>query len=38
MYMINNDFAHLRAFFKKFYDLFEPKIKRPFFGMNPNYS
>ena len=36
--MLHNDFAHLRPFFKKFYSLFEPKVKRPFYGMNPNYN
>lgn len=38
MYLLNNDFAHLKPFYKKFYSLFEPELKRPFCGMNPNIS
>jgi hypothetical protein len=37
-YLLHNDFAHLKPFFKKFYSLFEPQVKRPFHGMNPNIS
>jgi len=37
-YLLHNDFPHLKPFFKKFYSLFEPQIKRPFHGMNPSIS
>lgn len=37
-YLLNNDFAHLKPFYKKFYSLFEPQLKRPFHGTNPNIS
>jgi cytosolic carboxypeptidase protein 2/3 len=35
-YLLYNDFAHLKPFFKKFYSLFESEVKRPFHGMNPH--
>lgn len=33
--MINTNFPHLAAYFRKFYEHFRPKHTRPFKGMNP---
>lgn len=33
--MVNTNFPHLAAYFRKFYSHFKPKHTRPFKGMNP---
>ena len=33
--IINTNFSHLAAYFRKFYSHFKPKHTRPFRGMNP---